>query len=228
MADFPDAVFSQRTIENVSGVTYDDTKTTKLFAEDITKLGDEITAIENVIGSDSIWESNTILDIFNIVFDYLATIGTTWLTGSGVPDDVLGDDGNLYLDTSNGNVYEKSSGEWGSPIAGFGGGGGSKWYNGSGVPDDGTGVDGDYYLDNSNGDVYNKAGGTWGSPVGNLTGSTGATGATGPTYFGNPEEIAADIQTLALSIYWLSNILIVDPGVLFTIGSGGRVAFIDG
>lgn len=35
-----------------------------------------------------------------------------WLTGSGPPSDALGSNGDMYLNTSNGNVYSKSSGSW--------------------------------------------------------------------------------------------------------------------
>lgn len=38
--------------------------------------------------------------------------GTTWRTGSGVPDNSVGANGDLYLRTSNGDVYQKSSGTY--------------------------------------------------------------------------------------------------------------------
>lgn len=40
--------------------------------------------------------------------------GATWLTGSGVPDDLTGVDGDLYLDQSSGDYYVKSAGIWGA------------------------------------------------------------------------------------------------------------------
>lgn len=46
MADFPDNIFTQRTITNRVGQVYDPAKTTTIYAEDIEKLGDEITAID--------------------------------------------------------------------------------------------------------------------------------------------------------------------------------------
>ncbi len=49
MADFPDGVYSPRTKENKSGVEYDSTKRKILFAEDITKLDDEVVAIETFL-----------------------------------------------------------------------------------------------------------------------------------------------------------------------------------
>lgn len=53
------------------------------------------------------------------IFNKRVTIGSTtpsggvvWLDGVGAPSDAIGSDGNLYLDTSNGDVYEKASGSW--------------------------------------------------------------------------------------------------------------------
>lgn len=38
--------------------------------------------------------------------------GATWHTGEGVPDEALGADDDLYLDTEAGDVYVKADGEW--------------------------------------------------------------------------------------------------------------------
>jgi len=43
--------------------------------------------------------------------------GEKWYTGSGAPSAGTGVNGDLYLNTSTGDVYEKVSGAWGSPIA---------------------------------------------------------------------------------------------------------------
>lgn len=43
--------------------------------------------------------------------------GSTWLQGAAVPSDVDGADGDFYLRTSNGDVYQKGSGTWGDPVA---------------------------------------------------------------------------------------------------------------
>jgi len=50
MAEYPSSVYSPRTKENKSGVVYDAAKKTILFAEDVTKLDDEIVAIETKLG----------------------------------------------------------------------------------------------------------------------------------------------------------------------------------
>jgi len=52
MADYPDSVYSPRTKENRSGVSYEPTKKSVLFAEDISKLDDEVVAIETELGAN--------------------------------------------------------------------------------------------------------------------------------------------------------------------------------
>ena len=49
MADFPTTSYTGRTKENKTGVSYDPTKTKALFAEDISKLDDEIKAVEDYL-----------------------------------------------------------------------------------------------------------------------------------------------------------------------------------
>jgi len=51
MADFPSSVYSPRTKENKAGIAYDADKTTIGYSEDITKLDDEIVAIETELNS---------------------------------------------------------------------------------------------------------------------------------------------------------------------------------
>lgn len=38
--------------------------------------------------------------------------GATWYTGTGMPSSLLGNNGDLYLDTATGNLYEKILGVW--------------------------------------------------------------------------------------------------------------------
>lgn len=49
-AEFPDAIFAPRTIENRPGVTYDPNDTKTLYAEDLQNLANEIVAVENTLG----------------------------------------------------------------------------------------------------------------------------------------------------------------------------------
>jgi len=120
------------------------------------------------------------------------TDGSTWITGSTTPNDTLGLDGDLYLNTTNGDVYEKVSGTWGSPIAniagqdgtngqdGADGTDGATWFSGNTVPDNGVGSPNDFYFDTSTRDVYKKSlANEWGSPIANLRGDDGAAGTDG-------------------------------------------------
>lgn len=114
--------------------------------------------------------------------------GSVWRSGAGTPSDALGIDNDFYLNTSNGDVFKKAAGTYGTAItnikgpqgnAGATGTAGATWYTGTGAPAGGTGVNNDLYLDLATGDVYKKTAGSWGS-TGNIKGPTGATGGTGP------------------------------------------------
>ena len=113
--------------------------------------------------------------------------GSVWYTGSGLPSNSLGIDGDYYLNTQSSNVYFKSSGTY-SLVAnikgatGATGAAGATWRSGSGAPSDSLGVDGDLYLNIANGDVYVRSSGMY-SVVTNIKGPTGFTGATGATWY---------------------------------------------
>lgn len=52
MASYPDGVYSPRAKENKPGVVYDSAKKTVAFVEDVTKLDDEVVAIETELGAN--------------------------------------------------------------------------------------------------------------------------------------------------------------------------------
>jgi hypothetical protein len=108
------------------------------------------------------------------------TPGSVWRSGSGVPSDSLGINGDYYLNTANGDVYTRSSGTYSlvTNIKGLAGTNGATWRTGSGIPSDGTGVDGDLYLRTSTGAVYQRASGTY-SVIVNITGPAGIDGTDG-------------------------------------------------
>lgn len=85
--------------------------------------------------------------------------GVSWYTGAGAPAAGLGQDGDLYLDTVAGNVYQNSAGTWAviSTVAGAG----ATWYSGKGTPSSSLGNNGDYYLQTNNGAIWTKAAGAW-------------------------------------------------------------------
>lgn len=134
------------------------------------------------------------------------TPGSVWYNGTGAPAGSLGVVGDYYLDTANGNVYNKTgaatwalvgnikgptgatgpvgpAGPTGATGAtgptGAAGPPGSVWWTGSGAPASGTGIVGDFYLNSANGDYYQKTGTSTWTLQGNIKGPTGATGATG-------------------------------------------------
>lgn len=78
--------------------------------------------------TDYIEKLNALAVAIQVIIDSGYLPGTTWIAGSGAPDDVLGNDGNYYLDTdSPGAIYgPKALGAWptGLPLGGTGGGGG--------------------------------------------------------------------------------------------------------
>lgn len=60
MADFPASIFEQREIQNLPGITYDGSKKTAIFADDIQALGDEITALETFFDSTGYYFDNDV------------------------------------------------------------------------------------------------------------------------------------------------------------------------
>lgn len=111
--------------------------------------------------------------------------GTSILTGTGAPAGGLGNIGDVYLNTANGDLYKKTgvstwtlqsnitgpTGATGAP--GANGTNGSQIYSAVGVPSPITGVDGDFYFNTANGDYYKKVAGSW-VLQGNLQGPAGS------------------------------------------------------
>jgi len=87
--------------------------------------------------------------------------GTKWTSGAFVPADTVGIDGSLHLDTSNGDVYQKTAGVW-TLDGNLRGGDGDKWLRGlAEPPSDSLGTDGDNYLNTLTYTHYQKDSGTW-------------------------------------------------------------------
>lgn len=138
--------------------------------------------------------------------------GATWYDGSGAPAGTLGADGDYYLDTGTGDVYEKAAGAW-SVIAnivgpqgvkgdtGPAGADGATWHDGAGVPASALGVDGDYYLDTSSGGVYEKAAGAW-SVIANIAGPQGDKGE-GVPIGGTTGQVLAKASATDYDTAWI-------------------------
>jgi hypothetical protein len=96
-----------------------------------------------------------------------------WRSGTVAPSNSLGNNGDFYINTSTGDLYQKAGGAWsltGNILgpAGPTGAAGATIRDGAGVPSNSLGADGDYYIDNTNGDFYLKASGSY-SLVANFT-----------------------------------------------------------
>ena len=110
MAEFPNTIYEPRDIENKSGVVYDPTKKTTLFAEDIQKANEEIVAIETELGANPSGSHGSVagyLDFLNSAvaesFEYYINIlrGRTTLayfsyTGNQRPF-YIADNGDVYI-----------------------------------------------------------------------------------------------------------------------------------
>ncbi len=236
MAEYPDAIYTPRETENLPGLVYDPADKKNMYSEDFQNLGGEINAIETILGENVNGEYETV----RAWLDALEAGGgggggAHWFVGTTVPDDGDGADGDLYLRSTNGNVYQKVSGSWGSPVAnitgptgatgsnGSNGTNGATWRTGSGAPSNGTGVDGDLYLRTSNGDVYLRSSGTY-SVIANLvgpTGSTGSTGATGPGVptGGSTHQILRKINGTDYNTEWAD-----ESGGGGAVGAGGLLS----
>ena len=129
------------------------------------------------------------------------TNGTSILVGAGVPSSTLGNNGDLYFDTSAKTILgPKALGNWpatGTVLTGATGPQGPQGLagangatgptgldgktirSGSGTPTASLGNDGDFYIDTSTSTLFGpKSAGAWPAGV-VLMGATGATGATG-------------------------------------------------
>ncbi len=123
--------------------------------------------------------------------------GASFLSGSGVPANSLGHDGDSYVDTASGNVYKRSGGAWSATgdslegpqgakgdtgdkgDAGTNGVDGSSFLTGTNPPLPTDGKDGDSWVDVTTGIVYHRTGGAW-TPIGaSLKGPQGIQGVKG-------------------------------------------------
>lgn len=115
-------------------------------------------------------------------------------SGSGAPDNAVGQNGDWYIRTSTPPVVygPKASGAWpgsgtsmqgpqGIPgIQGLTGDPGNQLRYGAGAPSSGNGFDGEYYIDQTNSRLYGpKASGAWPGTYVSLTGPQGIPGIQG-------------------------------------------------
>lgn len=110
-----------------------------------------------------------------------------FIVAAGAPSAGTGNNGDMYINSTTGDVYgPKTAGAWGAIACNIKGPTGATGYApqyivAAGAPAAGVGNNGDMYIDSSTSNVYGpKAGGSWGGVVANIKGSTGATGPQGP------------------------------------------------
>lgn len=78
------------------------------------------------------------------------------MTGKTAPSNSIGNNGNLYANLTNGDLYLKYNDAWELKVSG-----GEDVLTGTTAPSNSLGVDGNMYVNLTNGDFYIKYGGTW-------------------------------------------------------------------
>jgi len=153
------------------------------------------TAAEEIYGpkTGGLWGSGTSLVGSDGTDGTDGIDGNTILSGTSVPTNGDGNDGDIYIKTDTSDLYgPKSGGTWGAPTSLIGAAGsdgtdgtdgidGNTILSGTTVPANGVGNDGDIYIKTDTSDLYGpKSGGTWGTPT-SLLGQDGSDGADGNT-----------------------------------------------
>ncbi len=151
------------------------------------------------IASDTDLNYHWDADTTSYVLTSSTAVAGAWYIESGTPDDDFGLDHDHYINSINGDVYEKTAGAWGSPVmnitgpagedgvigvdgdpgpAGDDGADGKTILYGTAVPTT-EGVDGDFYIRTTTHFIYGpKSSDTWPSGT-SLVGPAGADGADG-------------------------------------------------
>jgi hypothetical protein len=121
--------------------------------------------------------------------------GSTWYEGASAPSPGTGADGDFYLNTANGDVYQKASGSWRAAVGNIAGPQGSTGPQGPAGPQGNDGAQGPQGATGPQGNdgAQGPQGDT--GPQGNdgPQGPQGDTGAQGPQ--GDPGPLAADVAT---------------------------------
>lgn len=134
-------------------------------------------------------------NIFALIFQQVCNVvgiktinGSVWYSDTGVPNSNLGNVNDFYLDSSNGDIYNKLTiGNWGSVILNISGVVGSNgidglsFRHGTGVPIPALGSDGDTYVDLGSTDfrLYIKSFGNWIDTGLDIRGPAGVNGTNG-------------------------------------------------
>jgi hypothetical protein len=117
-----------------------------------------------------------------------STPPSVWLIGTAAPDNTVGNEQDMYLNSATSDVYQKINGAWTfaenvrgqTGAVGTQGQAGSTLYNGTVDPSSSIqlGINGDYYLNTTTNDVFLKSNNLW-SKVENIKGPQGQQGVQG-------------------------------------------------
>ena len=105
--------------------------------------------------------------------------GAVWYVAAVVPSPFTGNVGDLFLNASTGDVYQKTAIGWGTPVANLKGPigtAGNTIQNGTGAPSASLGANGDFYIDTTAGapKLYGpKVSGSWPTSYASLVGPAG-------------------------------------------------------
>lgn len=95
--------------------------------------------------------------------DIISDIGSSWFTGTSVPDSADGDIDDFYVNRSSWDVYSKTSSGWMmiGNLTGIAGPEGTSITDGIEVPANTIGDNDDYFLHTGDGSIYKKIAGSW-------------------------------------------------------------------
>ena len=99
MSDYPDSVYTPRTIANREGVVYDSSKTKVFYAEDLNNSNAEIVAVQEILGLNPEGTFTSVVDRLDDIDDQLDDLAVTdgWKPSSVQPTLIDSDDPNFTL-----------------------------------------------------------------------------------------------------------------------------------
>lgn len=98
-------------------IAWDATNTANFMVGEVTAYTAGTGALAFTVAAGDVGGSGTLTNWRVAIAGRRGVAGTVWLTGSGVPSDASGRDGDLYFRTATGDVYVKAAGTWGAAIA---------------------------------------------------------------------------------------------------------------
>lgn len=103
------------------------------------------------------------------------------LFGTENPDNGIGNNGDLYINTNTGQLFSKIGNTWVFKVS-LKGERGTQIYSGNVPPSDYLGLNGDYYINTTNGNLFRKQEGNW-TLIYNLGSTSSSSGGGNSIYF---------------------------------------------